>query len=186
MTDEMNLNEIKIQRLNHGEIILKNDGDVVYKTYPGEFIINNIIDLMKDELSEPYPIFTYRYFLNDYPNCCIMTYIRDKFVGCIIGKCAKSKKGKMKGYIAMIAVEKQFRGMKIGRTLVELFISQCKNVYSAHEVYLETESINLLALGLYESLGFTRTKKLFNYYLNGNSAFRLKLWVNEFCDEKNN
>jgi peptide alpha-N-acetyltransferase len=104
----------------------------------------------------------------------------NKFLGCVIGKCAKTKKGKMKGYLAMIAVDKSYKGKKIGRRLGEIFINQMKNFYHAPEVYLETEITNKAALGMYEGLGFIRTKKLFNYYLNSNSAFRLKLWLREF------
>lgn len=44
---------------------------------------------------------------------------------------------------------------------------------------LETEAVNLAALKLYESLGFARVKRLLNYYLNGNDAYRLKLWLTE-------
>ena len=49
-------------------------------------------------------------------------------------------------------------------------------VYKVNEIYLETEVDNYAALGLYESLGFIRTKMFMNYYLNGNSAYRLKLF----------
>lgn len=45
------------------------------------------------------------------------------------------------------------------------------------EIVLETEETNVAALRLYENLGFVRDKKLPRYYLNGVSAFRLKLWV---------
>jgi peptide alpha-N-acetyltransferase len=44
------------------------------------------------------------------------------------------------------------------------------------EVVLETEVTNSAALSLYESLGFVRDKRLPNYYLNGNDAYRLKCW----------
>jgi len=30
---------------------------------------------------------------------------------------------------------------------------------------------------LYVGLGFARDKRLMNYYMNGNDAFRLKLWL---------
>lgn len=169
--------------LNKCDIFLKEDEGIIYKTYPGEHLIDQIMTLMTEELSEPYPIFTYRYFLNGWPDCSIIAYdkqLNNKFIGCIIGKCDKSKKGKLKGYIAMIAVDKTYRGKRIGRKLEELFIEQCDKVYNANEIYLETETTNLTALNLYESLGFVRTKKLINYYLNGNSAFRLKLWLRDF------
>ena len=45
------------------------------------------------------------------------------------------------------------------------------------EVVLETEITNLPALRLYERLGFVRDERLFQYYLNGVDAFRLKLWL---------
>ena len=44
------------------------------------------------------------------------------------------------------------------------------------EAVLETEVTNVGALRLYEGLGFVRDKRLHRYYLNGNDAYRLKLW----------
>lgn len=48
--------------------------------------------------------------------------------------------------------------------------------HHADEVVLETEITNIPALRLYENLGFVRDKRLFDYYLNGVDALRLKLW----------
>lgn len=45
----------------------------------------------------------------------------------------------------------------------------------AKQVVLETEYDNSAALGLYESLGFIREKRLYRFYLNGKDAFRLVL-----------
>lgn len=45
----------------------------------------------------------------------------------------------------------------------------------ADEVVLETEETNKGALGLYERLGFMRSKKLHRYYLSGVTAYRLGL-----------
>lgn len=42
---------------------------------------------------------------------------------------------------------------------------------------LETEVTNDAAMTLYESLGFLRSKLLHRYYLNGNSAYRLLLYL---------
>ena len=177
------MDQLENKIIQEKDKLIKEIDNIVYKTYPGEHLINEIINLMTEELSEPYPIFTYRYFLNECPESCIMAYDKlegNKFIGCIIGNCEKSKKksSKKKGYIAMIAVNKSYRGKRIGKQLCEIFISQMKNIFKADEIYLETEVTNLMALKLYESFGFVRTKKLLNYYLNGNSAFRLKLWLN--------
>lgn len=47
----------------------------------------------------------------------------------------------------------------------------------SEQVALETEVTNNAAMKLYESLGFLRSKLLHRYYLNGNSAYRLLLYL---------
>lgn len=47
----------------------------------------------------------------------------------------------------------------------------------ADEIVLETEITNIAALKLYESFGFIRDKRLLTYYLNGNDAYKLKLYI---------
>ena len=39
--------------------------------------------------------------------------------------------------------------------------------------------MNTAAMKLYERLGFLRSKRLHRYYLNGNSAYRLVLYLKE-------
>jgi len=52
------------------------------------------------------------------------------------------------------------------------------NVLCMHmQVALETEVTNAPAMKLYERLGFLRSKKLHRYYLSGNSAYRLILYL---------
>jgi len=50
---------------------------------------------------------------------------------------------------------------------------------NADEVALETEVVNTAAIKLYERLGFLRSKRLHRYYLNGNSAYRLVLYLKD-------
>jgi peptide alpha-N-acetyltransferase len=47
------------------------------------------------------------------------------------------------------------------------------------QITLETEIDNIPSLKLYERLGFLRTKRLHRYYLNGNSAYRMILYLKE-------
>ena len=105
-------------------------------------------------------------------------------IGAIVSKSSKQKKtGMLKGYIAMLAVEQEYRRLGIGRKLVQLTLTRMKELGIAEGV-LETETDNAAALKLYESknvfdcdvgFGFVRDKRLISYYLNGNDAFRLKL-----------
>lgn len=94
----------------------------------------------------------------------------------------------MRGYIAMLAVDKSYRHRGIGiqdipsgsnplgSSLAKRSILAMKQG-GAHEVVLETERTNEDALALYARLGFVRAKRLHRYYLTGVDAFRLKLWL---------
>jgi peptide alpha-N-acetyltransferase len=78
----------------------------------------------------------------------------------------------------MIAVQKSQRKRGLGTILAERAIQSLKEA-GADEIVLETEECNTAALKLYKKLGFVRTKHLKRYYLNGNNAFRLVMYVNE-------
>ncbi|KAI8332822.1 N-acetyltransferase 12, isoform CRA_a [Chlamydoabsidia padenii] len=95
-------------------------------------------------------------------------------VGVIICK-LDPHKDRQRGYIAMLAVAKDYRKRAIGSTLVERAVQAMKKE-KADEVVLETEYTNQGALGLYQRLGFIKDKRLYRYYLNGIDAFRLKLF----------
>ena len=48
------------------------NGEIVYVPYASEFQMPDIMRLMKADLSEPYSIYTYRYFIHNWPELCIM------------------------------------------------------------------------------------------------------------------
>jgi len=73
----------------------------------------------------------------------------------------------------MLAVDKRFRRGGIAKVLVQHTLEKMKSD-GANECILETEITNKGALGLYESCGFVKQKRLGRYYLNGVDAFRLK------------
>eukprot|EP01015_Nassula_variabilis_P021941 TRINITY_DN3971_c0_g2_i1.p1 TRINITY_DN3971_c0_g2~~TRINITY_DN3971_c0_g2_i1.p1 ORF type:complete len:169 (-),score=19.49 TRINITY_DN3971_c0_g2_i1:100-606(-) len=148
---------------------------IVYKKFQPDQELDPLIKMIEQELSEPYSVFTYRYFIQNWPNLCILAYSGEDLIGCILGKLDKHKET-MRGYIAMLVVKKELRKLKIGSKLVNLFIEEVRE-QKGDEVVLETECVNTPALRLYESFGFARDKRLLNYYMNGNDAFRLKLWL---------
>jgi peptide alpha-N-acetyltransferase len=78
----------------------------------------------------------------------------------------------------MLAVQEAHRGQGIASKLVQLAI-EAMTGRDADEVVLETEVTNTASLKLYERLGFLRSKRLHRYYLNGNAAFRLILYLKE-------
>lgn len=79
----------------------------------------DIMQLIQKDLSEPYSIYTYRYFIHNWPNLCFLaTNNSNKCVGTIVCKLDTHKVVK-RGYIAMLAVDKDHRKLKIGTTLVQ-------------------------------------------------------------------
>jgi peptide alpha-N-acetyltransferase len=78
----------------------------------------------------------------------------------------------------MLAVQSPHRGRGIASKLVQMAI-EAMVARDADEIVLETEVSNTASLKLYERLGFLRSKRLHRYYLNGNAAFRLILYLKE-------
>lgn len=174
---------------------------ITYLSYSDETQMPLIMRLIQKDLSEPYSIYTYRYFIHNWPNLCFLAMAGQACVGAIVCKLDLHKKVWLvvvvvmmlvvaveevemvtppqmtrRGYIAMLAVDQQFRKRRIGSTLVQKAL-EAMVAEEADEVVLETEITNKPALRLYEALGFVRDKRLFRYYLNGVDASRLKLWL---------
>eukprot|EP00004_Rigifila_ramosa_P021276 TRINITY_DN5629_c0_g1_i1.p1 TRINITY_DN5629_c0_g1~~TRINITY_DN5629_c0_g1_i1.p1 ORF type:complete len:169 (+),score=31.30 TRINITY_DN5629_c0_g1_i1:3-509(+) len=157
--------------------------DIEFKTYGGEAELEAIMRLVDRDLSEPYSIYTYRYFVNHWPSLCIRAVSAtnpEELIGVIVCKLddhsTRSGSHQHRGYIAMLAVEHPYRKRGIARELVIRAINTMIEE-KADEVTLETEITNGAALSLYDKMGFVREKRLNRYYLNGVDAFRLKLWL---------
>ncbi|CAM9166582.1 unnamed protein product [Choristocarpus tenellus] len=149
---------------------------IIYVKYEDERQLDDIMSLVDRDLSEPYSIFTYRYFLHQWPNLCFIARAGGRTVGTIVGKAEhEHDKEPLSGYIAMLAVDTEYRKHGIGTALAMLAIKAMKDM-GCDEVVLETEVTNTGALHLYQKLGFTRNVRLIKYYLNGVDAYRLKLW----------
>ncbi|THU93830.1 acyl-CoA N-acyltransferase, partial [Dendrothele bispora CBS 962.96] len=153
---------------------------IVYRQYLGESDLPHIMALVQSELSEPYVIYTFRYFLHQWPHLSFLAYPSDPStsspVGVIVCKQSMHRDLHNRGYIAMLSVSKEYRKRGIASTLVRNAMEAMKEDH-VEEIVLETEYDNYAALSLYESLGFIREKRLYRFYLNGKDAFRLILTV---------
>ncbi|KHN81171.1 N-alpha-acetyltransferase 30 [Toxocara canis] len=145
--------------------------------YESELQMADIMRLITKDLSEPYSIYTYRYFIHNWPSLCLLALdtSNKEYVGAIVCKLDVSRQNRRRGYIAMLAVDESCRRLGIGTRLVQQAILNMQTM-GCDEVVLETEVTNLNAIRLYTNLGFIREKRLFRYYLNGVDAFRLKLF----------
>jgi peptide alpha-N-acetyltransferase len=154
-----------------------NEANIKYVDYENEEVLPEIQEMVQKDLSEPYSVFTYRYFLHQWPQLSILAMENNAIVGCIISK-AEIVDGAMQGYIAMLTVRESHRKRGIGLKLAEMGLKRLVD-YGCTEVILETESSNSGALFLYGKLGFAREERLLRYYLNGGDAFRLKLFIDQ-------
>ena len=81
---------------------------IEYRRYKGEEEIQSIFKIIDDELSEPYGLFTYRYFMDVCPQHSLVATYKNEIVGVIVGR-ETQKDGYKKGYIAMLVVLKKYR-----------------------------------------------------------------------------
>ena len=89
--------------------------DILYEPYLSELQMPAIVQLMKASLSEPYSIYTYRYFIHKWPQLCKLAMHDGECVGAIVCKLEPHHFNIRRGYIAMLAVAKDFRRKKIGQ-----------------------------------------------------------------------
>ncbi|ODV62084.1 peptide alpha-N-acetyltransferase MAK3 [Ascoidea rubescens DSM 1968] len=144
----------------------------------------DIQKLVNANLSEPYSVYVYLFFLTIWPKLCFLAKYYDEksgkeeLIGAIICKLEPHRNARMRGYIGMVAVEPKYRGNGIAKKLILKSIEKMVQE-GADEIMLETEVVNKAAISLYENMGFIRTKRLYRYYLNQHDAFRLLLPITE-------
>mmetsp|Transcript_1577 Transcript_1577/g.1898 ORF Transcript_1577/g.1898 Transcript_1577/m.1898 type:complete len:219 (-) Transcript_1577:1497-2153(-) len=153
---------------------------ISFSPFKDETQMPDITSMIGKDLSEPYSIYTYRYFILGWPNLCLLAFDEQgngEMVGVIICKIDQrdeKRGGHLRGYIGMLTVKDNCRRRGIGSMLAQRVIRKMIEAGCA-EAVLETEVSNKGAIYLYENLGFIRDKRIEKYYLNGGDAFRLKL-----------
>lgn len=62
---------------------------IVFRPFKSERDLAIVISMIEKELSEPYPIYTYRYFVQKWPELCLLAHFEndpDTVIGCIVSK----------------------------------------------------------------------------------------------------
>jgi N-alpha-acetyltransferase 30 len=121
------------------------DDDVVYVDYTDESMLQDIQTLVAKDLSEPYSVFTYRYFLHKWPSLCVCVYTkvgekeeRGEMIAAIVCK-ADYERDCMRGYMAMLAVSKTHRnrgiGLKVSSSLHSLYFCMFPQTRTEHNYF---------------------------------------------------
>lgn len=98
-------------------------------SYESEQQMPEIMRLIQKDLSEPYSIYTYRYFIHNWPKLCFLATHEGKCIGAIVCKLDMHRNVVKRGYIAMLAVDEKYRKRKIGSRLVRKAI-QVNSIFS--------------------------------------------------------
>jgi hypothetical protein len=96
-------------------VVDEDTNGVSYEMYDSELQMPDIMKLMKTALSEPYSIYTYRYFIHNWPQLCVLAKCEGVCVGAIVCKLEMHNFSTRRGYIAMLAVDERYRKRKIGK-----------------------------------------------------------------------
>lgn len=119
---------------------------IEYVNYTDESMLPDIQRLVSKDLSEPYSVYTYRYFLHQWPKLSICVFSlnpetkqRENMIATIVCR-GKEQEDVEQGYIAMLAVDQSFRNKGIGSKLVNLGIQRMIE-HGCKEIVLETEVI---------------------------------------------
>lgn len=105
------------------------DDDILYVDYADESMLGNIQLLVAKDLSEPYSVFTYRYFLHNWPSLCVCVYSkngeeRGEMIATVICK-ADYEREVMTGYMAMLTVNESYRKRGIAMKVEFMNILLC-------------------------------------------------------------
>jgi len=115
-TDQSNEGAI-IEDTRHGLLYIQYGQDKEAEYLPA------IRQLISKDLSEPYSIYVYRYFLYQWGDLCFMAIdTSGTLIGVIVCKLEIHRGGPLRGYIAMLAVKDDQRGKGIATKLVRMAI----------------------------------------------------------------
>lgn len=128
--------------------------------------IKYVFDVEVKSFKYPYSMITFLTLLNLFPNYFLISEYCGKVVGYVTAVIDRDGYG----HIMSIAVDPEFRGLGIGRALMEAVESKLR--YDGIKgVRLEVAVNNSIAIKLYERLGYKLVKVLHNYYPDGEDAY---------------
>ncbi len=137
-------------------------------------------------LPENYSSYFYRNLYTKYPETFLVAEIGRDIQGYIMCRIEKgwSKKGRLSParlvHIVSIAVMENHRRKGIGRELIIEAFSRARRIYDCSEGFLEVRVGNMGAISLYDKLGFSKVKRNYGYYLDGEDSWVMATFLERF------
>ena len=137
-------------------------------------------------LPENYSSYFYRDLYTKYPETFLVAEEDGAIQGYIMCRIERgwSKKGKLSParlcHVVSIAVMEKYRRKGIGNELITQAMSRGRKLYDCNEGYLEVRVSNESAIGLYSKLEFSKVKRNYGYYLDGEDAWVMAASLDSF------
>ncbi len=120
--------------------------------------------------NESFSYLEYRRLLSSHNSIPIKAVIRKRIIGFVIGVYQMSTRICT---IVTINVKPRFRKKGVGFELMKSLESGLETL-NCREVLLQTRINNTAGLMLFDKLGFSKTRRLLNYYPNGTDGVEMK------------
>jgi len=148
--------------------------------------LERVMYINSKALPENYSSYFYRDLYTKYPETFLVAEIEGEIQGYIMCRVERgwSKKGRLSParlcHIVSIAVTEEYRRRGIGSELIIQAMARGRRVYDCDEGYLEVRVSNEPAITLYSKLNFSKVKRNYGYYLDGEDAWVMAANLNSF------
>ena len=150
------------------------------RTFKGDDL-NRVMAINFECLPENYSSSFYRELFSRFPETFVVAEADDEIQGYIMCRVERgfSKLRNLSParllHVVSIAVRESYRRRGMAKALMLEAMKRGPVTYEATECYLEVRVGNEPAVKLYERLGFTKTKRNYGYYLDGEDAWVMSL-----------
>lgn len=147
--------------------------------------LNRVMEINFECLPENYSSFFYRDLHRRFPETFLVAEEDSAIRGYIMCRIERGL-SKLRNFrpvrqchIVSIAVGGAYRRQGIATKLVLKAVRNARSEYNASECFLEVRVGNNPAIKLYEKMGFSKVKRNFGYYLDGEDAWVMALPIEE-------
>jgi len=125
------------------------------------FKFNNI---NLDVWTETYGISFYLSYLSRWPDlCCVQEAPNGRMMGYVLGK-AEGTSTEWHGHVTALTVAPEYRRLSLARKMMNLLELVSDSTYKGYFVDLFVRCANVVAIGMYEGLGYSVYRRVREYY----------------------
>lgn len=136
------------------------------------FKFNNI---NLDVLTETYHMGFYLQYMSNWPESFVVAEAPNGggLMGYVLGK-AEGVDKQWHGHVSAVTVAPMYRRIGLAKKLMDDFEATSTDVYNAYFVDLFVRASNLLAIRMYEKLGYIVYRRVLGYYAGEEDAFDMR------------